>query len=34
MIPTTQNITKNKTDFPAREQSITNRTEAITRGTI
>ena len=28
-----QNVTKNRMDFPAWGQSITNRTEAITRGT-
>ena len=33
-IPTTQNITKNRMDFPVQEQSIINKTEAITRGTI
>ena len=30
----TQNVTKNRTDFPAQEQSITNQTEAITIGMI
>ena len=33
-IPTTQNVTKIRMDFPAQEQSITNKTEAITRGMI
>ena len=33
-IPTTQNVAKNRMDFPAQEQSITNNTEAIRRGMI
>ena len=33
-IPTTQNVTKNRMDFPVREQSITKKTEAITRGMV
>ena len=33
-IPMTQNVTKNRMDFPAQEQSITNKTEAVTRGMI
>ena len=33
-IPATQNVAKVRTDFPAWEQSITNKTEAITRRTI
>ena len=33
-IPTTQNVTKFRMDFPVWEQSITNKTEAITRGMI
>ena len=34
-IPVTQNIAKNKTDFPMHEQSISNsKTEEITCGTI
>ena len=33
-IPTTQNVTKNRTDFPVQEQSITNKTEAIIRGMV
>ena len=33
-IPTTQNATKNRMDFPVWEKSITNKTEAITRGMI
>ena len=33
-VPTAQNVTKNRMDFPVWEQSITNKTEAITRGTI
>ena len=34
-IPTTQNIPKNRMDFPMHEQSISNpSTEAITRGMI
>ena len=32
--PMTQNVTKNRTDVPVQEQSIINKTEAITRGTI
>ena len=31
-IPTSQNVTKNNTDFPVQEQLIMNKTEAITRG--
>ena len=30
----TQNVTKNRKDFPAPEQLITNTTEAIMRGMI
>ena len=33
-IPATQNVAKNKMDFPVQEQSITNKTEAIMRGMI
>ena len=33
-IPTTQNVTKNRMGFPVWEQSIANKTEAITRGTV
>ena len=34
-IPATQNIPKNRMDFPMHEQSISiSKTEAITRGTI
>ena len=33
-IPTSQNVTKNNTYFLVQEQLITNKTEAITRGTI
>ena len=33
-IPTTQNVTKNNMDFPVPKQLITNKTKAITRGTI
>ena len=33
-IPTTQNVTKNNTDFPVPDQLITNETETITRGKI
>ena len=33
-ISTTQNVAKNRMDFPAQEQSITNKTEAITRAMI
>ena len=33
-IPATQNVAKNRMDFPALEQSITNKTEAITIGMI
>ena len=33
-IPTSQNVTKNNTDFPASEQLITNKTEAVTRRMI
>ena len=29
-IPTTQNICKNRMDFPAQEQSVSSKTEAIT----
>ena len=34
MIPTTQNVAKNRMDFPVQEQSVTNKTEAITRGMV
>ena len=30
----TQNVTKNRIDFPVQEQLITNKTEAIMRGMI
>ena len=30
----TQNVTKNRTNFPVQEQLITNKTEAIIRGMI
>ena len=33
-IPATQNVAKNRMDFPVQEQSITNKTEATTRGMI
>ena len=33
-IPATQIVAKNRMDFPASEKSITNKTEAITTGTI
>ena len=33
-ISTTEIVTKNRMDFPAWEQSITNKIEAVTRGTI
>ena len=33
-IPTPQNVTKNRMDFPAWEQLITNKTKPITRGMI
>ena len=33
-IPTTQIVTKNRMDFPVQDQSITNKTAAITRGMI
>ena len=29
-IPITQNVSKNRTDFPVQEQSISSKTEAIT----
>ena len=29
-IPMTQDVTKNRMDFPVQKQSITNKTEAIT----
>ena len=33
-IPATQNVPKNRMDFPVQVQSITNKTEAIIRGMI
>ena len=33
-ISTTQNVSKNRIDFPVQEQSITKNTEAIVRGMI
>ena len=33
-MPMTQNVTKDRMDFLAQEQLITNMTEAITRGMI
>ena len=33
-IPMTQNVTKNRMDFPVQEQLITNKTEAIMKGMI
>ena len=33
-IPTTQNVAKNRMDFPVLEQSIISKTEAITKGMI
>ena len=33
-IPATQNVAKKRMDFPAWEQSISSKTEAITRGMI
>ena len=33
-MPTAQNVVKNRTDFPACVQSVSSKTEAITRGTI
>ena len=33
-IHATQNVAKNRMDFPVQEQSISSKTEAITRGMI
>ena len=33
-MPTTQNVTRNNTDFPVQEKLITSKTEAITREMI
>ena len=34
MMPTTQNVMKNRMDFPVWDKSITNKIEAVTRGMI
>ena len=33
-IPMTQNVSKNRVNFPVQEQSISSKTEAITWATI